>query len=114
MEHVTLTVGGSFTIGDSNAGPSDLGRVSNEGTSTFSVGHNFTIHGDGGSYVYNGVSATEAAVNPHAPTIWHEAANTILVGTTVEHAADTARILSTGAQVRRNDFHRERRLRARR
>src|SRR5262249_7046130 len=49
-----LTVGGDFRIGNDDAGPSDFGTVFNYGTSSISVAGDFAIHGDGGSFVYNG------------------------------------------------------------
>ena len=57
----TLTVGGSFSIGNSSAGSSDSGFIYNYGTSTITVINGFTIYGDDGSYVYNGNSSTDAA-----------------------------------------------------
>jgi len=57
----TLTVGGSFSIGDTTAGANDLGYVYNQGSSAFTVKGDFTIYGQGGSYVYNGTSPTDAS-----------------------------------------------------
>src|SRR5258708_34918861 len=61
MDAATLPVGGSFSIGDSSSGMYDQGLVFNEAMSTFTVSHDFTLHGDGGSVVYNGISSTDAA-----------------------------------------------------
>jgi Ca2+-binding RTX toxin-like protein len=57
----TLTIGGNFTIGDSSAGSFDSGFVFNEGDSSLKVGGNFTIYGNGGSFLFNGLSSTDAA-----------------------------------------------------
>ncbi len=58
----TLTIGGKFTIGDSTAGPREAGNVYNLGNSAIVVKGDFTIFGDGGSFLYNGLSATDAAM----------------------------------------------------
>src|SRR5205823_5667767 len=58
----TLSVGGNFSIGDSGAQPGEFGNVCNYGTSKMSLGGNYTLYGDGGSFVFNGLSGTDAAV----------------------------------------------------
>ncbi len=46
----TLTVGGSFSIGDSSAGMYDSTDVYNYGASSFTVNGNFTLYGGYGNY----------------------------------------------------------------
>ena len=58
----TLTVGGKFSIGNTSAGSYDSGFVCNFGKSTINVAGDFTIYGDGGSYVFNVGSSTDAAM----------------------------------------------------
>jgi uncharacterized repeat protein (TIGR01451 family) len=58
----TLSVGGSLHINSASATSDAWGYMENFGTSTINVARDFAIYGDGGSYVYNGVSDTNAAV----------------------------------------------------
>ncbi|HEV8060089.1 MAG TPA: hypothetical protein VGP68_09460 [Gemmataceae bacterium] len=58
----TLTVGGKFSIGNTSAGSYDSGFVYNFGKSTINVAGDFTIYGDGGSYVFNVGSSAGAAM----------------------------------------------------
>jgi hypothetical protein len=57
----TLSVGGNFTIGDGSSSQFDSGFVYNYSSSEINVGGNFAIHGDGGSFIYNGLSDSDAA-----------------------------------------------------
>jgi uncharacterized repeat protein (TIGR01451 family) len=57
-----FSVGGNFTIGNTSAQPTDFGFLKNYGSSTINVGGDFTIFGDGGSSVFNGVSSADSAV----------------------------------------------------
>src|SRR5262249_47691059 len=60
-DHATLSVGGNFSINRGTSNSNAFGYVFNIGTSHFSVDGDFTISGNGGSFMENGTDASEAA-----------------------------------------------------
>jgi hypothetical protein len=55
----SINVGGNMTINSSPSGPTSAGLFYNYGMSTLSVVGAFTINGDGGSVVYDGLSSSD-------------------------------------------------------
>lgn len=105
----SLIVGGSLSIGDATAGASDSGFAYNYGKSTFEVKGNFIIYGDGGSYVYNGLSnadtaslivrggmslGTDSSYYNYGTTAFH---GSLVVGAIVNDSAAAVGVLFAGA-----------------